>query len=169
MATIWVQEWKSNDPTEVMIITHNKLVFTTGFHKRSSQIQSANWSVLARNSVNLQDLGSFSTVVQHTQHDWSVLHWQTPPSSFTHQKISSRWKSTQWCHRRHSFPAQPQTAHSPMSPPLSHHKDSPGWKVKLAKRLLTQVFCCFGLGWHCLPHHQSNRNSWLKVSCRNKG
>lgn len=40
MATIWVQEWKSNNPAEVMIITHNKLVFTTGFHKRSSQLNT---------------------------------------------------------------------------------------------------------------------------------
>lgn len=40
MATIWVQEWKSNDPTEVMIITHNKLDFTTSFHKRSSQLNT---------------------------------------------------------------------------------------------------------------------------------
>lgn len=40
MATIQVQEWKSNDPVEVMIFAHNKLGFITGFHKRSSQLNT---------------------------------------------------------------------------------------------------------------------------------
>lgn len=41
MANIWVQEWKSkNDPVEVMTITHNKLFFTTGSHKKSSHLNT---------------------------------------------------------------------------------------------------------------------------------
>lgn len=40
-AAIWDQEWKSkNDPVEVMTITHNKLFFTTGSHKRSNHLNT---------------------------------------------------------------------------------------------------------------------------------
>ena len=90
-ATIWVQEWKSkNDPVDIMTITHNKLFFTTGSHKRSSHLNTTACK-LECSGQELPKLGHRIQAVSLRLFNILNVTEVSCTDNFPHQKISNRW------------------------------------------------------------------------------
>lgn len=167
-ATIWVQRRKSkNDPVEVTNITHNKLFFTTGSHKRNSCFNTTVCKLLSRSGITWVITACRIQAVSLWLFNTLNVTEMSCTDNLHHQKILSR-RIINALHFASEY-SNSETTEGTASQPQADPEPNPpqpflwvitrmGWKVKLAKRLLLLVFC-FRAGWHGLPHSQSNSKS----------